>query len=179
MFILSLKRKFKLLILLLFLQQKYLGAEDPVLAKSSPTDGLVSMKRVSSIRIDPLINDTTSHVNEPNNPDYVNKLKKEKVKSMSKNWEQITESKSKNQPIKMINSFAFTSPTNICEKIEKFNSNNLIQLISKQPNNEAHKPKKNPYNCFTGLPISLLVPPWPSLASLCSLLGPKSPRKSP
>ena len=77
MFILSLKRKFKLLILLLFLQQKYLGAEDPVLAKSSPTDGLVSMKRVSSIRIDPLINDTTSHVNEPNNPDYVNKLKKE------------------------------------------------------------------------------------------------------
>lgn len=59
----------------------------------------------------------------------------------------MTESKSRSQAIKLVSSFGFASPsTNIGEKIEKFNSNNLIQLISKQPNNEALKPSKKNRN---------------------------------
>ena len=118
------------------LAQKYLGTEDPVLAKSN-TDNL-SIKRVSSNQVNP-----TTDASIPISPDKdsveSSKQKKEKVRSISKNWEQMTNGS--RSPDKSSSLFNFGNQ-NVVEKIEKFNSNNLIQLISKQPNNETSEIKK-------------------------------------
>lgn len=70
---------------------------------------------------------------EPDQTDDQNKSNKQKIKSLSMNWEQITIDKKTNdtQNIKP-NNFNFTTRPNVIEKIEKLNSNNLIQLINQQ-----------------------------------------------
>ena len=63
------------------------------------------------------------------------------------NWEQITIDKKTNdtQNIKP-NNFNFTTRPNVIEKIEKFNSNNLIQLINQQTSCAVKKMKKTRIN---------------------------------
>lgn len=80
-----------------------------------------------------------------------NKLKKEKVKSLSRNWENKTTDTNSTQHIRTIH---LTSRPNVIEKIEKFNSNNLIQLISQQTNCAVNRLKKTRLNSGNLIQIS-------------------------
>ena len=56
--------------------------------------------------------------------------KQQKVKSLSKNWELIANKN--NSKVEITAKPACTRPTKVIEKIERLNSNNLIQLIAQQ-----------------------------------------------